>query len=69
MDAWNIRVLHFFCCTIRNLKILTRMEIPNNTSNNSNHRALKMTFWAALVPKSFSTKVATPMATANSLFI
>ena len=37
----------------------------NKTKSNSNHLALKIISCAELVPKSFSTKVAAPMATAK----
>ena len=64
--AWKLMVPHFFCCIIRNLKILTMSVIPNKTNKNSNHLVLKMSFCAELVPKSFSTNVATPIEIAKS---
>ena len=39
----------------------------NNSNSSSNHHDLKMTFWAELVPKSFSTNVAAPIAAANRI--
>jgi hypothetical protein len=44
---------------------MTRV-MEKRSNNNSNHQALKTTFCAELVPKSFSINVAIPMAAAKS---
>ncbi len=42
--AWKSKIAHFFCWTILNLKILTKIVMQKSKSNNSNHQDLKITF-------------------------
>jgi len=47
--------------------MFTTNEIPKSNNTNSNHQDLKINFWAELVPKSFSIKVATAIDKANNM--